>query len=110
MSGIHLTNAQWGFIRPLQPAQACTGRPWGDDGWTTECILYVLITGCRWQDLPREYGAPTTVWRRLRRRGRGGRVGTQLAHGARRHCILAHRLLSWVVRRMSGSLWHPGAG
>jgi hypothetical protein len=29
-------------------------------------MLYVLITGCRWQDLPREYGAPTTVWRRLK--------------------------------------------
>jgi transposase len=23
--------------------------------------------GCRWQDLPRAYGAPTTVWRRLNR-------------------------------------------
>jgi Putative transposase of IS4/5 family (DUF4096) len=35
--------------------------PWG--------ILYVFITGCRWQDLPRDYGAPTTVWRRLKRWG-----------------------------------------
>ena len=35
-------------------------------------MLYVLITGCRWQDLPREYGAPTTVWRRLRRWGEAG--------------------------------------
>jgi transposase len=34
--------------------------------------LYILITGCRWQDLPREYGAPTTVWRRLKRRGEEG--------------------------------------
>lgn len=32
----------------------------------------MLITGCRWQDLPREYGAPTTVWRRLRRWGEEG--------------------------------------
>jgi transposase len=32
----------------------------------------VLITGCRWQDLPREYGAPTTVWRRLKRWGEAG--------------------------------------
>jgi transposase len=37
-----------------------------------EGILYVLITGCRWQDLPREYGAPTTVWRRLKRWGEEG--------------------------------------
>jgi transposase len=27
----------------------------------------VLVTGCRWQDLPHEYGAPTTGWRRLKR-------------------------------------------
>ena len=33
---------------------------------------FMLITGCRWQDLPREYGAPTTVWRRLKRWGREG--------------------------------------
>ena len=32
-----------------------------------EGMLYVLITGCRWRDLPREYGAPTTVWRRIKR-------------------------------------------
>jgi hypothetical protein len=28
---------------------------------TIEGILYVLLTGCRWQDLPREYGVPTTI-------------------------------------------------
>lgn len=27
----------------------------------------MLITGCRWQDVPREYGAPTAVWRHLKR-------------------------------------------
>ena len=26
----------------------------------------MLRTGCRWQDVPREYGAPVTCWRRLR--------------------------------------------
>lgn len=30
------------------------------------------MTGCRWQDLPREYGAPTTVWRLLKRLGEEG--------------------------------------
>ncbi|HEV2458301.1 MAG TPA: transposase, partial [Ktedonobacterales bacterium] len=33
---------------------------------------YVLITGCRWQVLQRDYGAPTTVWRRLKRWGEEG--------------------------------------
>jgi transposase len=72
MSRIHLTDAQWTFIQPLLPPRARTGRPRADDRRTLEGILYVLITGCRWQDLPRDYGAPTTVWRRLRRWGEDG--------------------------------------
>jgi len=28
--------------------------------------LCVLHTGCRWQDVPREYGSSSTCWRRLR--------------------------------------------
>jgi len=63
---------QWAFIRPLLPPPARTGRPRVDDRRTVDGILYVLITGCRWQDLPREYGAPTTVWRRLKRWGDEG--------------------------------------
>jgi transposase len=72
MSRIHLTDRQWAFIRPLLPPRARTGRPRADDRQTINGILYVLITGCRWQDLPREYGAPTTVWRRLKRWGADG--------------------------------------
>ncbi len=72
MAKIHLTDTQWAFIRPLLPLPARTGRPRADDRQTIEGILYVLITGCRWQDLPREYGAPTTVWRRLKHWGEAG--------------------------------------
>jgi transposase len=72
MSRISLTDGQWAFICPLLPPPARTGRPRADDRRTIEAILYVLITGCRWQDLPREYGAPTTAWRRLRRWGQEG--------------------------------------
>jgi transposase len=72
MSRIRLTDMQWAFIHPLLPPPAHTGRPRADDRRTLEGILYVLITGCRWQDLPRDYGAPTTVWRRLKRWGEAG--------------------------------------
>src|SRR5690348_18069352 len=72
MSRIRLTDRQKAFMRPLLPPPARTGRPRADDRRTIEGILYVLTTGCRWQDLPREYGAPTTVWRRLRRLGEDG--------------------------------------
>src|SRR5260370_36365460 len=72
MGRVHLTDTQWAFIHPLLPPTARTGRPRADDRRTIEGILDVLITGCRWQDLPREYGAPTTAWRRLQRWGEEG--------------------------------------
>jgi transposase len=72
MATVHLTREQWAFIQPLLPPPACTGRPRADDRRTVEGMLYVLITGCRWQDLPPEYGAPTTVWRRLKWWGGAG--------------------------------------
>ncbi|MDP9375370.1 MAG: transposase [Chloroflexota bacterium] len=53
-------------MQPLLPPCAKTGRPRADDRKTLEGILFVLRSGCRWQDLPRRYGAPTTVWRRLK--------------------------------------------
>jgi transposase len=72
MARIHLSDRHWAFSQPLLPPPARTGRPRADDRRTIEGILYVLITGCRWQDLPREYGAPATVWRRLKRWGEEG--------------------------------------
>lgn len=72
MRSIRFTDQQWAFIKPLLPPPARTGRPRANDRRTLEGILYILITGCRWQDLPREYGAPTTAWRRLKRWGEEG--------------------------------------
>jgi transposase len=72
MSRVHLTDRKWAFIHPYLPPPARTGRPRADDRHTIEGILYILVTGCRWQDLPREYGAPTTVWRRLKQWGEAG--------------------------------------
>jgi transposase len=42
------------------------GRPRADDRRVLEGILWVLRSGARWQDVPREYGSPTTCWRRLK--------------------------------------------
>jgi transposase len=72
MGSVHLTDKRWAFICPLLPPAALTGRPRADDRRTIEGILSVLITDCRWQDLPREYGASTMVWRRLKRWGEEG--------------------------------------
>ena len=66
MRNTELTDEQWQYLRPLLPPHKCRGRPRADDRKTLNGILYVLRTGCRWEDVPREYGSPVTCWRRLR--------------------------------------------
>lgn len=101
MATVHLTDRQWAFIQPLLPPPARTGRPRADDRRTVEGILYVLITGCRWQDLPREYGAPTTVWRRLKRWGEGG-IWERIWRAALAALDLQHGL-DWSTAFLDGS-------
>lgn len=64
-----LTDRQWEVLAPLLPGQDFTkgGRPRADDRRTLEGILWVLRTGAQWKQMPREYGAYVTVWRRLRK-------------------------------------------
>ena len=61
-----LSDEQWTFIEPLLPPKARTGRPRADDRKTLNGILYVLVTGCRWMDMPERYGSYKTAWRRLK--------------------------------------------
>ena len=60
-----LSDEQWARVQPLLPASRREGRPRADDRRTLEGVLYVLRTGCRWNDLPQEYGSGVTCWRRL---------------------------------------------
>jgi transposase len=61
-----LNDEQWAVLEPLIPKQKPgVGRKRADDRKTLNGILYVLKTGCAWEDLPREYGSDTTCWRRL---------------------------------------------
>jgi transposase len=59
------------------------------------------MTGCRWQDLPREYGAPTTVWRRLKRWGEAG-VWERLWRAALA-ALDQHGRLDWSMAFLDGS-------
>lgn len=61
-----LSDEQWVFIKPHIPPQPIVGRKRADDRNTINGILYVLITGCCWHDMPRRYGAYQTAWRRLK--------------------------------------------
>jgi len=62
-----LSDGEWELIRPLLPPRAKTGRPRADDRMVLNGILYVLVTGCRWMDIPRRYCHYSTAWRRLKR-------------------------------------------
>ena len=77
MRGYEVTDEQWERIKPLLPKQGKVGRPRADDRKVLNGILYVLRTGCRWKDMPREYGAYVTAWRRLNRWQKEG-VWTQI--------------------------------
>jgi transposase len=64
-----LTDEQWKKIEPLLPkikSSAAGGRRRVDDRRCFEGILWVLRSGARWKDLPRQYPSPSTCWRRLR--------------------------------------------
>jgi len=45
------------FIRPLLPPKAKTGRLRADDRMVLYGIVYMLVTGCRWMDMPVKYGS-----------------------------------------------------
>lgn len=62
-----LTDKEWSILAPLMPLKAATGRPRANDRKTLNGILYVLSTGCRWEDLPPErYGSGKTCWFRFK--------------------------------------------
>jgi transposase len=60
-----LTDRQWKMMQKHIPKPASTGRPRSDDRSTINGILFVGITGCRWSEIPKIYGAKSTAHRRL---------------------------------------------
>lgn len=59
-----LTDNQWKLLIPSIPSHSHTGRPRANDRSTVNGILYVLMSGCRWMDMPPKYGSYKTVWER----------------------------------------------
>ncbi|MFZ5997425.1 MAG: transposase [Nitrospirota bacterium] len=69
MAWKHLTEKQWEKVKKQLPEYKRSpkgGRPRADDRKCFEGILWILWTGAQWSELPKEYGSPTTCWRRLR--------------------------------------------
>ena len=61
MSCQEMTDAQWNTIRPHLPKPARTGRPRCDGRTTINGILFVLTAGCRWADMPAQYGSKSAA-------------------------------------------------
>ena len=65
MKFTELTDKQWNIIKPHVPPPAKTGRPRDEDRRIINGIIYVLISGCRWSEMPEKYGDDSTANRRL---------------------------------------------
>lgn len=61
-----ITDAMWGRIEPLMPADPVRGRRWADHRRTLEAIAWKYRT-CPWRDLPEELGSFKTAHKRLMR-------------------------------------------
>jgi transposase len=76
-----LSDRAWAALDPHLP-RGQPGKPRVDDRRVISGILHVLKTGCRWRDVPPEYGPATTVYNRFNRwsqRGVWGRIFERLA-------------------------------
>lgn len=66
---MELTDSQWEIIEPLlsqgKSGPGLKGRPRRNNREVLEGILWILRTGARWKDLPREFPAYQTCHRRF---------------------------------------------
>jgi len=60
-----ITDKQWNMVESHLPPPARTGRPRADDRTIINAIIFVLITGYRWIDLPARYGSKSSAHRRF---------------------------------------------
>ncbi len=64
MSFHEIGDVLWKSIEPYLPLQKShTGRPRANMRKLFNGILYVVMTGCTWTDVPGRYGSKSTVHR-----------------------------------------------
>lgn len=62
-----LTDAEWGRLEPMLPAQKpAAGRPYHDHRTVLGGILWVVRSGGSWRAMPEEYGKWETAYKRYR--------------------------------------------
>jgi len=64
-----LTEEQWALIEPLLPSQRVRadgrGRPWKNNREVLNGIIWILRSGARWKDLPKDFPSYQTCHRRF---------------------------------------------
>ena len=96
----------WQGLEPLVPASKPSpkgGRPRCDDRATFNGILFVLMTGIAWEDLPQElgFGSGMTCWRRLRQWQAAG--GWDRLHQALLHRLRQYDQIDWSRASIDGA-------
>ena len=62
-----LSNKEWERIASFLPERkSLQGRPRRDDRRMLDAILWIMVTGAPWRDLPESYGPWRTVYNRFR--------------------------------------------
>ena len=51
-----LADEQWARLKPLLPENGHRGGKWREHRTVVEAILWVLVNGASWRDLPKEFG------------------------------------------------------
>jgi hypothetical protein len=64
---VRLTDEEWACLRPLLPQNGQRGRQWREHRTILDAILWVLINGASWRELPEEFGPWQTVYYRYAR-------------------------------------------
>ena len=96
-----LTNAEWARLHPLLPPRQ-PGKSRTDDRRILNGILWKLVTGAPWRDLPERYGPWQTVYTRLRRWTRAG-VWDRLFAAVQRQADAAGQI-DWELHFVDGTV------
>jgi len=87
-----LSDVQWQRVKGLLPKSAHAGRPRVNDREVINGILYVLSTGCRWEDLPHDIDASYQTCNRRLLEYQRRRVWQKILHELMKEANRRHKL------------------